>query len=134
MQQILANLRAELKANVDEKTKASFHRFFKENVTFYGVKTPTVGKIAKKYWSEVKGLSKKEIFALCEEFYRSGVTEEAFVVSYWLPNLVEKLEPKDLATFKGWIEKYIDNWAKCDGFCNHTIGDFIENIPNASAK
>jgi 3-methyladenine DNA glycosylase AlkD len=129
MHPLIARIRAELKANVDEKTKASFQRFFKENVITYGVKTDVVGKIAKKRWIETKGLSKEEIFVLCEELYRSGVTEEAFVVSFWLPNLVEKLEPKDLPTFKTWITKYIDNWAKCDGFCNHTIGDFIEKYP-----
>jgi 3-methyladenine DNA glycosylase AlkD len=134
MHPLIARIRAELEANVDEKTKASFQRFFKEDVSAYGVKTGMVGKIAKKHWIEAKGLSKEEIFDLCEELYRSGITEEAFVVSFWLPNLVEKLEPKDLATFKTWITKYIDNWAKCDGFCNHTIGDFIEKYPQCISE
>jgi 3-methyladenine DNA glycosylase AlkD len=129
MNQLIERVREELKASADEKTKKTFQRFFKEEVTYYGVKTGTVGKIAKKYWNEVKSLGKKEIFSLCEELYRSNYTEEAFVAAFWLPNLVEKLEPCDLAVFKGWIEKYINNWAKCDGFCNHTIGDFIEKYP-----
>ncbi len=34
-----------------------------------------------------------------------------------------------MATFKRWIERYINNWAKCDRFCNHTIGDLIEKYP-----
>ena len=126
---LIERLRSELKASADEKTKQVFQRFFKETVTYYGVKTPTVGKIAKKYLHEIKRLSKPEIFGLCQELYASGYTEEAFVVAFWLPNFVEKLVPKDLAIFKCWIEKYIDNWAKCDGFCNHTIGDFIEKCP-----
>jgi 3-methyladenine DNA glycosylase AlkD len=134
MNQLIERVREELKASADEKTKKTFQRFFKEEVTYYGVKTGTVGKIAKKYWNEVKSLGKREIFSLCEELYRSGYTEEAFVVSFWLPNLVEKLEPSDLAVFKGWIEKYINNWAKCDGFCNHTIGDFIEKYPDCLSE
>ena len=134
MNQFIARIREDLKANADEKTKASFSRFFKENIAVYGVKTPTVGKIAKKYWSEVKHLDKKKIFELCEELFRSGITEEAFVVSFWLPNMVEEFELKDLAVFKGWIERYIDNWAKCDGFCNHTVGDFIEKYPKCISE
>ena len=130
MNQVIERIREELKASADEKTKKSFQRFFKEEVTYYGVKTGTVDKIAKKYWNEVKSLSKKDIFSLCEELYRSNYTEEAFVAAFWLPNLVEKFEPSDLAVFKEWIEKYINNWAKCDGFCNHTIGDFIEKYPD----
>ena len=34
-----------------------------------------------------------------------------------------------MATFKLWIERYVNNWAKCDGFCNHTIGDLLQKYP-----
>lgn len=122
-------IRAELRASADEKTQQSFQRFFKETVTYHGVKTPTVGKIAKKYLGEIKNLDKKQLFAFCEELFRSDYTEEAFVVSFWLPNLINKLEPSDLVTFKTWIAKYINNWAKCDGFCNHTVGGLVEKYP-----
>ena len=43
--------------------------------------------IAKKYWKEVKSREKPEIFALCEALYRSGMLEEAFVVSEWASRL-----------------------------------------------
>ena len=129
MNNILAQIRLDLQANADPKTQQSFQRFFKEQVKYYGVKVPTVGKIAKKYWPQVRILEKQAIFDLCEELYRSDYTEEAFVVSFWLPNYVEELEPKDLVTFKKWIERYINNWAKCDGFCNHTVGDLIQKYP-----
>ncbi len=134
MDSLIARIRTDLRASADERTKQVFQRFFKEAVTYYGVKTPTVGKIAKKYWHEIHLLSKPEIFGLCEELYASGFTEEAFVAAFWLPNMVEKFEPIDLPTFKRWIEKYIDNWAKCDGFCNHTIGDFIEKYPEIAGE
>lgn len=129
MNNMLAQIREELKANTDQKTQKSFQRFFKEQVKYYGVKTETVGKIAKKYWKQAKTLDKQTIFRLCEELYRSDYTEEAFIVAFWLPNYIDKLEPSDLATFKVWIERYINNWAKCDGFCNHTIGDLIQKYP-----
>jgi 3-methyladenine DNA glycosylase AlkD len=34
-----------------------------------------------------------------------------------------------LATFKRWIETYVSNWAECDSFCNHTIGDLLQKYP-----
>ena len=134
MNNILAQIREELKANIDQQIQKSFQRFFKEEVKFYGVKTEVVGKIAKKYWKQVKILDKQTIFKLCEELYRSDYTEEAFIVSFWLPNYIEHLEPSDLATFKMWIERYINNWAKCDGFCNHTIGDLIQKYPESISE
>jgi 3-methyladenine DNA glycosylase AlkD len=129
MNSILTDLRADLKAGADAKTQQTFQRFFKEQVKYYGVKTPVVGKIAKKHWQQAKTLSKPELFALCEELLKSDFTEEAFVVNNWMPNYIDHLEPADLAVFKRWIEYYINNWAKCDGFCNHTVGDLIQKYP-----
>jgi len=131
MDEIIEAIRQELKANSDAKTRNSFQRFFKEKVTYYGVKTGIVNKIANKHWNEVKHLDKKTVFSRCEELLRSGFTEETFIVSSWLPNMIMQLELSDLSTFKSWIEHYIDNWAKCDGFCNHTIGGLIERQPEA---
>jgi len=129
MNKIIQQIRKELVKNIDEATKKSFQRFFKEDVKYYGVKTPLVGKIATKFWPEIKNLSKDEIFKICEELYSSGYTEEAFIVAFWVPKLAGKFELNDLSLFKQWIEKYINNWAKCDGFCNHSIGLFIEKYP-----
>ena len=125
MSRIVDCIRSDLKSAADEKTKNSFQRFFKEKVKCYGVKTGIVGKIAKKYWQEIKDKSKGEIFGLCEELYRSDYTEEAFVVSFWGMNFKSFVKSEDLATFERWIGRYINNWAKCDGFCNHAVGDLV---------
>jgi 3-methyladenine DNA glycosylase AlkD len=129
MNSIIADLRSDLKAGADLKTQQTFQRFFKEQVKYYGVKTPVVSKIAKKHWQQAKNLNKPQLFALCEELYRSDYTEEAFVVAYWMPNYLDHLVPGDLTVIKRWIEQYINNWAKCDGFCNHTVGDLIQKYP-----
>lgn len=129
MRQIVQNIRTEIKDNIEESARKAVPRFFKEEVKYYGVKGAIIKKIAKRYWKEIKGFEKKEIFKLCEELYSSDYIEEAGIVSCWIPNLVSQLEPDDLALFKDWIEKYINNWAKCDGLCNHTIGGFIEKYP-----
>jgi 3-methyladenine DNA glycosylase AlkD len=131
MHPVIEQVRADLKANVDAKTQQTSQRFFKEAITSYGVKVPTVGKIAKKHWSNVKGLGKQEIFELCEQLFASSYIEEAFVVSEWLPHMVDRFELEDLPTFKSWIDRYVTNWAECDSFCNHTIGDFLEKFPQA---
>ena len=122
MNRIIEQLRAELCANADEKTIGNYQWFFKETVKFYGVRFGTVGAIARRYWKEIKTLHKKEIFSLCEDLFRSDYSEEAAIVGYWVPNLTNQFEPSDLDLFKRWIDSYVNDWAKCDGFCNHTIG------------
>ncbi len=131
MSQVLEQLRAELRANSDEKTIDNYQHFFKEAVKFYGVKTGLVERMAAKYWHEIKPLKKQEIFGLCEDLLRSDYSEEAFIVAYWVPKLTGLFEPADLAVFKRWIDTYINDWAKCDGFCNHTIGNFVAKYPES---
>jgi 3-methyladenine DNA glycosylase AlkD len=129
MTEILARLRADLRANADEKSIANYQRYFKETVKFYGLSMSAANKIAVKYWKEVKALSKPEIFALCEDLFKSDYSEEAAVASDWAPRLTNQFAPADLALFKRWIDSYLNDWAKVDGFCNHTVGNFVQKYP-----
>jgi 3-methyladenine DNA glycosylase AlkD len=128
---ILAQIRADLRANADEKSIANYQRYFKETVKFYGLSMSAANKIAVKYWKEIKALSKPEIFALCEDLFKSDYSEEAAVASDWAPRLTNQFEPADLALFKRWIDSYLNDWAKVDGFCNHTVGNFAQKYPES---
>jgi 3-methyladenine DNA glycosylase AlkD len=129
MDPVVEAIRREFAAHADPEICERSQRFFKEEARCYGMKMATAVAIAKKYWKEVKAREKKEIFALCEELYRSGMMEEAFVVSEWASRLADRYEPGDIAVFRRWIETYITNWATCDGLCNHAVGDYIVRFP-----
>ena len=129
MDPVISQIRKELKNHADPEIQKTSQRFFKEEIHCYGIKTATVIAIAKKYWKLIKGESKPEIFAICEELYQSGYIEESFIVSNWAHALSGRYEREDLLVFRHWIDTYITNWASCDGFCNHTMGDFIEQYP-----
>jgi 3-methyladenine DNA glycosylase AlkD len=134
MHTISSRIRQTLQENIDEKTQQNSRRFFKEEVKVYGVKTAAVTRIADQFWPEVKILQKAEIFKLCEFFLASDYCEEAYIVSSWLPRISEQFERDDWTIFQGWMEKYINNWAKCDTFCNHTLGDFLMRFPELIVK
>jgi len=129
MDAIIARIRQELAGMADPEIERSARRYFKEEIRCYGTKTAAVTALARRYWAEVKGRDKAEIFALCEELYRSGMMEEAFIVSTWAHLLKGRHEREDIAVFRRWIGTYITNWAACDGFCNHAVGDFIDQFP-----
>lgn len=129
MDPVISQIRRELESHANSEIRKTSQRFFKEEITCYGVKSATVIAIAKKYWNVVKGRSKPKIFALCAELYQSGYIEESFIVSNWAHALSGRYEQEDLAVFRHWIDTYITNWASCDGFCNHTMGDFLEQYP-----
>jgi 3-methyladenine DNA glycosylase AlkD len=126
---VLAGVRQELQQSVDEKTRESALRFFKEKVKFHGVKSALVKKIAAKYFREIKDKDKKEIFCLCENLLQANYGEEAFIAFEWAYSLHSLYVPEDFLVFERWVEKYVDNWAKCDTLCNHTMGCFVEMYP-----
>jgi 3-methyladenine DNA glycosylase AlkD len=127
---ILDEIRAKLNENIDENTRESGKRYFKEEVTLYGVKTATVEKIAKVYFNIIKtGKNKSEIFVLCEQLWQSGYMEESFIACNWSYALNKQFEEKDWQVFENWINNYVGNWASCDTLCNHTIGSFVEMYP-----
>ncbi len=126
---VLAAVRQELLQSIDEKTQESAARFFKEEVKFHGVKSAVVKNIAVKYLREIKDRDKNEIFSLCEDLLQTNYNEEAFIAFEWSYSLRRAYEPEDFAVFERWVDQYVDNWAKCDTLCNHTLGSFVEMYP-----
>ncbi|HNZ25693.1 MAG TPA: DNA alkylation repair protein [Spirochaetota bacterium] len=129
MIEIIIKIRRELSESALESVRESSRRFFKENIKSYGVKAATVKKIGSENFKLLKNLEKIEIFKLCEEMWRSGFLEETFIASEWSYRLRRDYKPEDFKTFERWVGAYINNWASCDTFCNHSIGAFIESYP-----
>jgi 3-methyladenine DNA glycosylase AlkD len=129
MENIIDQIRIELKNNNGEKIQTSSQHFFKEKIKLYGVKVPTVHKISKEYFKFIELKPKSEIFALCEILWQSGFIEESFIACNWSYYIHRKYEPEDFHIFEKWIDNYVSNWASCDTFCNRTMGKFIEMYP-----
>jgi len=130
VRKILDAIREDLSKGSDEATRHSFQRFFKEPVKCYGLKNSAVGAISKKHFKAVSSWGKNAIFDLCEALFSSGFCEEAFIASNWLPRISGRFEKGDLKIFRRWIDLYVNNWATCDTFCNHTVGALIERYPD----
>lgn len=130
MNNIIDKIRNQLKENIDEKSLVSSQRFFKEKINLYGVKTPLVNKISKEYFKELKAFNKTEIFKLVETLWQSGILEESLIACNWTYSLRKEFEPNDFMKFKSWIELYVNNWASCDTFCNHSVGELVVMYPD----
>jgi 3-methyladenine DNA glycosylase AlkD len=129
--EFLRELRTALQNNADLETRKSSSRYFKkgEEALVYGVKTAEALKIAKEFCIQAKSFSKEEVYAICEELWKSKYLEEAIIACKFTESLKEQYEPTDFKIFEHWINNYVNNWADCDTLCNHTIGTFIMMYP-----
>ncbi len=134
MPDILINIRQELTALADEKTRASGQRFFKEEIKLYGVKTDIVSKLAKKYLPQIWSLSKTSVFDLCDELFKADFCEEAFLAAAWVYSRRKEYLPEDFKVFEKWVTEYINNWAKCDSLCNHALAALVDMYPQLLAN
>jgi len=71
----------------------------------YGVKTPVLNELAKKY--------KEGSFELAEELWNSGALEEK-IIAIKIIEKVGKTDPTKLLALFRQFSKQIDNWAVCD--------------------
>jgi 3-methyladenine DNA glycosylase AlkD len=129
MKQIITSVRKQLVNLSDEKTKKSGEGFFKEPVRLYGVKSALVHTIGSEIYKTIPDKDKKSVFDLCEILLQSGMMEESFIACNWSYNVRRQYTPDDINVFRRWIEQYVNNWASCDTFCNHTVGEFIIKYP-----
>jgi 3-methyladenine DNA glycosylase AlkD len=87
----------------------------------YGVKTPVLNELAKKY--------KEGAFDLAEELWNSGALEEKILAI----KIIEKVGKTDslrvLALFKQFA-KQIDNWAVCDGLGMQFLRGIVNTHPS----
>jgi len=129
MDTIMLEIRKELIKNSDQRTLESSRNFFKEEIVSYGVKSATVIKISKDFFKSIKNKSKEEVFTYCDELWQSNNLEESFIACNWSYSVHKEFQPADFEVFEKWIRSYVTNWASCDTFCNHTVGEFIEMYP-----
>jgi 3-methyladenine DNA glycosylase AlkD len=130
MNEIIENIRIDLKRNADDKARLSGERFFKENVKLYGMKSSVARQISKNHYISLPDKNKSQVFLLCDELWQSGFMEESFIACDWSYNVYKQYEPSDFLIFEKWVNLYVSNWASCDTLCNHTVGKIVEMYPH----
>jgi 3-methyladenine DNA glycosylase AlkD len=131
---IIEKLKTDLEAVATEQNRIAGERFFKEKLTIIGVKSKDLRAVSKSNYQLVKLLNKKELFAICEELWQTGVLELSFVAADWSLSRKKDFEKSDFDTFERWVSSYINNWASCDTFCNHNMGEIVVMYPEFLSK
>jgi 3-methyladenine DNA glycosylase AlkD len=117
----------ELELGKNENNIIGQSNFFKEPIKTFGWKSPDIHKLAEKYYN--KEWTKNEVFNLCEELWKTEYIEQGLIAIDWCYNKVKEFKKDDFKIFEKWVKIYITNWAMCDMFCNHSVGDLLMKYP-----
>lgn len=128
--ELLARVRRELKAAVDPKYREGVLNYFKEPIDPYGVRGPEVKRITAAAYREWKLWPPGRRNRFCEALWRSGKAEEGAVAVYLCRRLGKQCAECEFRLFERWIDRYIRNWAHCDGVSSWLIAASIANQPS----
>jgi 3-methyladenine DNA glycosylase AlkD len=130
----LAMLRSRLAAAADPKFREGQRWFFKEEVDSWGVRKARLDPIARTLYAANKRWPAEARDQLYVELWKSRKLEEGAIVCH-----VERRFPREFGrprfdVFTGWIDRYVNNWAHCDGVATWLLAGCIAEEPSLSRK
>ncbi|HEV8284940.1 MAG TPA: DNA alkylation repair protein [Chitinophagaceae bacterium] len=106
MSRQLKEIQEELKVKAEKSNIDFFQKMVPGKQKIYGVKTPLLNELVKKY--------KSGSFDLAEELWMAGALEEK-IMAIKILQKTGKTDPDRLLKLFKQFSKQIDNWAVCDG-------------------
>lgn len=128
-QAALDEIRARLRERGSEPGRRSAARFFKHPVDAYGVGAPALQAMSREYGPAMKHWPLSERNRLCTELMKSGFIEESALAVYLYFRFKRQCARCEFHLFERWIDRYVTNWAACDGVCTKLVAACVENEP-----
>jgi 3-methyladenine DNA glycosylase AlkD len=126
---ILDEIRKQLAGAVDPAFREGATNFFKEEIRPYGVRAPQIRQIAAGAWREFKKWPRVEQNRFANELWKSGWFEEGAIAIYLYRRVGKSCGEREFRLFERWMDKYVHNWAHCDGVASWLISASIANEP-----
>ena len=131
---LLNEIRVQLSESVDPIYRDGQRAFFQHEVDTWGVRAIVLKRIAAKAWKTVKVLPVSVRNQLCTMLWESGKLEEGMIVVYLFERLRKGYGEREFTLFEQWIDRYVNNWAYCDGVSTKLVAAAIANQPGLIAK
>jgi 3-methyladenine DNA glycosylase AlkD len=132
--ELLRHLRARMESAAEPGFVSSVRSFFKEPVKPYGIRTPEIRELARLAYRECKNWPVAERDRFVEQLWRSGMLEEGVLVTHLYRRFSKSCGEREFAIFERWIDRYVTNWAHCDGVSTWLIAACIENRPGLADR
>jgi 3-methyladenine DNA glycosylase AlkD len=127
--ELLAATRDELKARADPKFLEGARNFFVERVDPWGVRSVDLKPVEQMVYRELKRMSAADRNKFCNQLWKNGKLEEGIIVCHAYRRFASQCGTCEFKLFESWIDKYVKNWANCDGVSSWLLAASIANDP-----
>lgn len=122
-------LRAQLAASVDPEFREGQQRFFKHEVRSWGVRTADLKTIESEWKRAVRTWPHDRQMRFFENLLASGMLEEGALACHLARGTARNWGAEQFGVLSGWLDKYVSNWAVCDGLASWLLAACVRNEP-----
>lgn len=133
MTNLLAETRRALADAADPAFRTGMMAYFREPIDAYGVRGPAVKAIARDVYRALKPQSEAARTRFYTELWKSGKMEEGGIVCDVCRRFARAAGPAEFRLYERWLNRYVRNWAHCDGVSAWLLGACVANHPDLAA-
>jgi 3-methyladenine DNA glycosylase AlkD len=132
--ELLKSVRRQLRDAAEPDFAAGVRNFFREPVDPHGVRSGKLHGISSAVYRELKRWPKAERNRFMTALWESGKLEEGVIVSHVYRRFSKEFGEREFALFEKWLNRYVKNWAHCDGLASWLLAGAIRNQPRLIEK
>lgn len=116
-------------ARTDAEFATGQRRFFQHEVDTYGVRTADLNVLVREVARIVKPWPLAQRNALMKLLWETGKLESGALVCHVYRRFAGECGTCEFHLFEKWLERYVRNWAHCDGLSSWLLAACIANQP-----
>ena len=116
-------------AHADAEFAAGQRRFFQHEVDTYGVRTSELNVLIRDVARIVKPWPVAQRNTLMKLLWETGKVESGALVCHVYRRFAKSCAECEFHLFEKWLDRYVRNWAHCDGVSSWLLAACIANQP-----
>jgi len=123
-----------LRALADPAFAEGQRRFFKHEIATYGVRTTQLHETAREVYKIVKPWPAEARDDFMDRLWRMEGLEAPGLGIYVYRRFAKSCGEREFRLFESWVDKYVNNWASCDGVASWLLAASIDNCPELARE
>ena len=118
----------------DPQHAAGATNFFKEPVKTRGVRSPALIALSAELYREIKPWPVTQRDKFITELWQDAQIDTGALACYTYRRFAKTFGEREFRLFERWLEKYVKNWAHCDGLCVYLLAPTIARLPDLARE
>jgi 3-methyladenine DNA glycosylase AlkD len=103
--------------------------FFQGSVRLHGVRAAQLVPLEQQVYRVAKRWPRAQFNTFCNRLWKTGMLEEGAMVCHVYRRFQRTCGACEFRLFESWIDRYVSNWAHCDGVASWLLAAAIGNHP-----